>query len=149
MNNSVNDSTTKMRHALATIGIFAMPATTRLCARGYRLHRMEPVHAVALTQNFDHDLFTTVKSRKIRLAESHSGNADVWTIPDAQLLVRSENAVCVPGLDSQLTKRTKVLNHGDGSLSVVGWWPDAGEDRILLTSCPVAANVTSRVWLAA
>jgi hypothetical protein len=110
---------------------------------------MDPVHAVALTENFDHDLFSSVKSRKMRLADSHSGNAAVWTIPDAQLLVRCENAVCVPGLDSQLPKRTKVLNYGDGSLSVVGWWPDAGEDRIWLTSCPVAANVTSRVWLAA
>jgi len=148
MNSSVNDSMNE-RLALASIGIFAMPATTRLCARGYRLHRMDPAHAVVLTENFDHDLFASIKSRKIRLAESHSGNADVWTIPDAQLLVRSENAVCVPGLDSQLPKRTKVLNHGDGNLSVVGWWPDAGEDRILLTSCAVAANVTSRVWLAA
>ncbi len=148
MNSSVNDSMNE-RLALASIGIFAMPATTRLCARGYRLHRMDPVHAVALTKNFDRDLFASVKSRKIRLAESHSGNADVWTIPDAQLLVRSENAVCVPGLDSQLPRRTKVLNHGDGNLSVVGWWPDAGEDRILLTSRGVAANVTSRVWLAA
>ncbi|WP_223508704.1 MULTISPECIES: hypothetical protein [unclassified Pseudomonas] len=149
MNNSVNDSMNKMRHALASIGIFAMPATTRLCASGYRLHRMDPVHAVALTENFDHDLFASVKSRKIRLAESHSGNADVWTIPDAHLLVRSDNAVCVPGLDSQLPKRTKVLNHGDGQLSVEGYWADAGEDRILLTRCAVAANVTSRVWLAA
>lgn len=147
MNSSVISMNERL--ALASIGIFAMPATTRLCVRGYKLHRMDPVHAMALTKNFDYDLFASVKSRKIRLAESHSGNADVWTISDAQLLVRSENAVCVPGLDSQLPKRTKVLNHGDGNLSVVGWWPDAGEDRILLTSSPVAANVTSRVWLAA
>ncbi len=148
MNSSVNDSMNE-RLALASIGIFAMPATTRLCARGYRLHRMDPAHAVALTENFDHDLFASIKSRKIRLAESHSGNADVWTIHDAQLLVRSENAVCVPGLDSLLPKRTKVMNHGDGYLSVEGYWNDAGEDRILLTRCAVAANVTSRVWLAA
>lgn len=148
MNSSVNDSMNEIRHALASIGIFAVPATTRLCAHGYRLHRMEPMHAVALTENFDNELFATVKSRKIRLAESHSGNADVWTVPDAQLLVRSENAVCVPGLDSQLPKRTQVLNHGDGHLSVEGWWPDAGKDRILLTRCAVAANVTSRAWLA-
>jgi hypothetical protein len=149
MNSSVNDSMNDLRHGLARIGIFAVPATTRLCARGYRLHRMDPVHAVALIENFDRGLFSSVKSRKIRLAESHSGNADVWTIHDAQLLVRGENAVCVPGLESQLPKRTRVLSHGDGYLSVEGFWSDAGEDRILLTRCAVAANVTSRAWLAA
>lgn len=149
MNNSVNDAKKEMRQALAKIGIFAMPAATRLCAQGYRLHHMDRAHAEALTERFDNGLFASVRSRKIRLAESHSGNAEIWTMPDALLLLRSENAVCLPGLDSQLPKRTKVVNHGDGMLSVEGYWPDAGEDRILLTSCAVAANLTSRVWLAA
>ena len=110
---------------------------------------MEAAHAVALTETFDRNLFAAVKSRKIRLVDSHSGHADVWTFPDAQLLVRSENVICVPGLNSQLPTRTWVQNLGDGLLSVEGIWSDAGEDRILLTRCPVAANVTSRAWLAA
>ncbi|AVX93237.1 hypothetical protein [Pseudomonas psychrophila] len=149
MNNSKNDSMNEMRHALAKIGIFAMPVTTRLCAHGYKLHRMEAVHALALTERFDRKLFATVKSRKIRLIRSHSGTPDVWTIPDMELLVRIDNAVCIPELNSQLPTRTRIQDLGDGLLSVEGFWRDAGEDRILLTRCPIAANVTSRAWLAA
>lgn len=81
--------------------------------------------------------------------KSHSGNADIWTIRDAELLVRGENAVCIPGLNSQLPTRTRIQDLGDGYLSVEGFWKDAGEDRILLTRCAVAANVTSRAWIAA
>ncbi|SBW85403.1 hypothetical protein PVE_P0365 (plasmid) [Pseudomonas veronii 1YdBTEX2] len=149
MNSSKNDSMDEIRLSLARIGIFAMPATTRLCTHGYKLHLMESEHALALTEKFDSRLFATVKSRKIRLVESRSGNSDIWTIPDAELLVRRENAVCIPGLNSQLPTRTRIQDLGDGLLSVEGFWRDAGEDRILLTRCPIAANVTSRAWLAA
>ena len=149
MNSSKTDSMDEMRHALARIGIFAMPAATRLCAQGFQLHRMESEHALILTEEFDRKLFSTVKSRKIRLMKSHSGNSDIWTIRDAELLVRSENAVCIPGLNSQLPTRTRIQDLGDGYLSVEGFWKDAGEDRILLTRCAVAANVTSRAWLSA
>jgi len=149
MNSSKIDSMNEMRHALARIGIFAMPAKTRLCTHGYKLYRMESEHALALTEKYDRKLYATVKSRQIRLVKSHSGNSDVWTNPDAELLVRSENAVCIPGLNSQLPTRTRILDLGDGLLSVEGFWRDAGEDRILLTRCPIAANVTSRAWLAA
>ena len=148
MNSSKNDVMTEMRSALARIGIFAMPAATRLCTHGYKLHRMESEPALALTEKFDRKLFSSVTSRKIRLVKSHSGNPDVWTIRDVELLVRSENAVCVPGLNSELPTRTRIQDLGDGLLSVEGFWSDAGEDRILLTRCPVAANVTSRAWLA-
>jgi hypothetical protein len=109
---------------------------------------MESEPALAMTEKFDRKLFSSVTSRKIRLVKSHSGNPDVWTIRDVELLVRSENAVCVPGLNSELPTRTRIQDLGDGLLSVEGFWSDAGEDRILLTRCPVAANVTSRAWLA-
>ncbi|MBX8557075.1 hypothetical protein K5D56_21660 [Pseudomonas cichorii] len=144
----MNSSMIDMRHALARMGIFAMPAATRLCAHGYKLHRMELGNALALAEKFDGKVFVTVKTRKLRLMNSPSGSSEVWTIRDLELLLRSENAVCLPGLYSRLPARTRIQDIGNGLLSVDGFWKDVGEDRILLTRCPVAANVTSRAWLA-
>lgn len=147
MDNSVKGADLDFRLALAKLGFFALPATTRTCDHGYRLHRMEVQHAIALAQCFDYGLFITARSRKIRLKDGKSGNDLVWKPEEASLLVRDLDRAYAPMLDSQLPTKTTVVSENDGLWSVEGFWENAGVDRILLTPCSEAADITSRAWL--
>ncbi|WP_143024520.1 hypothetical protein [Pseudomonas abietaniphila] len=146
--NDLEKRTASLCRRLAEMGILAIPAAPSGMQR-FHLYAMEPASARSLALHYDQDEFESTNTRLITLFESESGDNEVWRSEEAEVLVRTSHPASAPGLLSALPSRTSVQQHGAEHLSVEGYWDNVGADRILLTRCPLAADITSRAWRSA
>ena len=110
--NNLEKQTASLCRRLAEVGILAISVTLPSGLKCFHLYAMELESSRALTFHYDQGMFESTRTRLITLAESESGDDEVWRSEEAEVLVRDSYPASAPGIRSVLPLRTSVQLHG-------------------------------------